>query len=249
MAMGILTWRSPTLFCPRSTCILEVAMARSSRHSFGASTYPFSVSVVDLNADRLPEIITANGFDSSVAVLLNTTGADFSISASALTPGSVKRGQSATSTLTFAHLNALGDAVTLSCSVQPVQSAPTCSLSPRSVTSDPNGQATATLTINTSTASALNSFSVSPDSRALHFVLWLPVVCFALVGTSLVSRKSAEKGLAGLLIGGLIVGVLIFQVACGGVNNSGPHSTTYNITVTGKSGSTQRSTTVTLAVQ
>ena len=147
----------------------------------GASTYPFSVSVVDLNADRLPEIITANGFDSSVAVLQNTTGADFSISASALTPGSVKRGQSATSTLTFAHLNALGDAVTLSCSVQPVQSAPTCSLSPRSVTSDPNGQATATLTINTSTASALNSFSVSPDSRALHCVLWLPVVCFALV--------------------------------------------------------------------
>ena len=213
--------------------------------SFGANTYPFSVSVVDLNADRSPELVTANGFDSAVAVLLNTTGTDFSISASSPTPGTVSRGQSSTSSVTLNHQNAFDNPITLSCSVQPAQSA-TCSLNPTSITFDANGNASATLTINTGSATALlGPHYLRYDSRPLQF-LW-PVAGFAMVGAGFGSRRSIRRKLMVCVLGSVLFGGLIFQSACGG--SGGPGSTTYTITITGTSASTQHSTTVPLIVK
>ena len=213
--------------------------------SFGANTYPFSVSVTDLNADRSPELVTANGFDSAVAVLLNTTGTDFSISASSPTPGTVSRGQSSTSTVTLSHQNAFDNPITLSCSVQPAQSA-TCSLNPNSITFDANGNASATLTINTGSATALlGPHYLRHDSRSLQF-LW-PVAGFAIVGAGFGSQRSIRRKLTVCVLGSFLFGGLIFQSACGG--SGGPGSTTYTITITGTSASTQHSTTVPLIVK
>jgi FG-GAP-like repeat/FG-GAP repeat len=206
-----------------------------------------SPMAADLNHDKAPDLVVTNLNNNTISVLLNTTGADFSISASSPTPGTVSRGQSSTSTITLGHLNAFDNPVALNCSVQPAQSAPTCSLNPNSVTFDATGAATATLIINTGAATALLNPSPLSHDSPLHF-LWLPVVGFALMGVGLGSGPSVKRKLAAFLVGAILFGGLLFQAACGG-GSSPPGSTTYTITVTGTSGSTQHSTTTTLTVQ
>jgi hypothetical protein len=201
----------------------------------------------DLNGDKAPDLVTVNN-DNTLSVLLNEASTDFSISASKPNPDTVHRGQSSTSTVSLSLLNAFDNAVVLTCSVQPTQSAPTCSLDRDSVTFDANGNATATLTISTGAAAAsLVPSSTRPVSPAFRFG-WLSIVGFALMGASFGSSRSTRRRLTVYLLGGILFGGLIFQAACGG-GSSGPGSTTYTITVTGASGSTQHSATTTLTVQ
>jgi FG-GAP-like repeat/FG-GAP repeat len=197
--------------------------------------------IPDLDGDKAPDLITVNS-DDTVNVLLNTTGADFSISASAPTPGTVSHGQSSTSTVTLAHLNSFDKPVALVCSVQPSQSG-TCSLSPNSVTFDSNGNATATLMINTGSAPASLDALLNPG---LLGFLW-PIACIAVVGAGFSSRRSIRQTLVACISSAVLFGGLIFQLACGG--SGAPGSTTYTITITGTSASTQHSTTVPLIVK
>jgi hypothetical protein len=215
--------------------------------SFSVGIGRYSVLEVDFNHDKAPDLAVTNSADNTVSVLLNTTGADFSISASAPTPGTVSRGQSSTSTITLDHLNAFDNPVALTCSVQPAQSAPTCSFNPNSVTFDTNGKATATLTISTGAAAASLAPSIRHDSLVFLFG-WLPIVGFAFMGVGFGSRLSIKRKLTVCLLGGILFSGLILQAACGG-GSSGPRSQAYTITVTGTSGSTQHSTTTTLTVQ
>lgn len=215
--------------------------------SFAVGTGPWGVAAADFNHDKAPDLVVTNSADNTVSILLNS-GIDFSISASAANPGTVSRGQSSTSTVTLSLLNAFDNPVTLTCSVQPAQSATTCSLNPNSVTFDANGNATATLTINTGMATAsLAPNSPLRDSRPLGF-LWLPVAGFALMGAGLRSGYSTRRRLTVYLLGCILCVGLIFQAACGG-GSGGPGSTTYTATITGTSGSTQHSATTTLTVR
>ena len=203
---------------------------------------PWAAVAADFNQDNAPDLVVTNSPGNNISVLLNTTGADFSVSASSATPGTVSRGQSATSTVTLAHLNSFDNPVALSCSVQPAQSA-TCSLNPSAVTLDSNGNATATLTFNTGSATA--SLGPRPNSGPLQ--LLCPVVGFAMIGAGLGSRRSIRQKLMVCVSSAVLFGGLIFQSACGG--SGAPGSTTYTITITGISGSTQHSTTVPLIVK
>jgi len=204
-------------------------------------------AVADLNEDKSPDLVTVNGIignsDDTVGVFLNTTGADFSISASSLDPSTIVRGQSASSTISLAHLNAFDDKVALGCSVQPAQSA-TCSINPGSISFDSNGNATATLMINTGSAIASLGL-LRRNSGPLQF-LW-PVLGFAIVGAGLGSRRPIRRKLMVCVSSAVLFGGLIFQSACGG--SGAPGSTTYTITITGTSASTQHSTTVPLIVK
>jgi len=146
--------------------------------------------------------------------------------------------------VTLAHLNSFNDPVTLTCSVQPAQSAPTCSLNPGSLTFDTNGNATATLTISTGRAMAsLVPASVLHGGWPLGFP-WLPVAGVALMGAGLGSRSS--RRLVRVALGALLLGGLILQAACDG---SGSAPQAYTITISGTSGATQHFTTATLTVQ
>jgi hypothetical protein len=209
---------------------------------------PTAIAAADLNGDKSPDLIVTNA-DNTISVLLNTVGTDFSISASALNPGTVTRGQSSTSTVTLKLLNAFDNSVGLTCSVQSAQAAPTCLLDQNSVAFDANGNATATLTVNTAVAMAsLVPLSTRQDSLPL---LWLPVAGFALMGTGFSCRLSVRRKLTFCLLGGILFSGLILLAACGGGGSapSGPRSQAYTITVTGASGSTQHSATTTLTVQ
>ena len=204
----------------------------------------------DLNGDKLPDLVST-GDHNTVVVQLNATPPElsFSISASTPSPAIVSRGQSSTSTVTLTLLNAFDNPVALACSVQPAHSAPTCSLDPNSVTFDANGNATAMLTMNTGAANA----SLVPSSlQAPLQSLWLPFAGLALMGAGVYGRSTRRK--LTVYLSGLLFAALIFQAACGGgssggTNSSGPQSTPYTITVTGTSGSTTHSATVTLTVR
>ena len=204
-------------------------------------------AIADLDGNKSPDLVTVNGTlgrsDNTISVLLNSTGADFSISASALMPATVSRGQSSTSTVTLAHLNTFDNPVALTCSVQPAQSAPSCSLNPASVSFDANGNATATLTISTGPAMAsLVPASVRYGGRPLGF-LWLPLAGFALMGAGLRCRSSNR--LVRVALGALVLGGLILQAACNGAGSG----QTYTVTLTGTSDTTQHVATATLTVQ
>jgi FG-GAP-like repeat len=201
-------------------------------------------AAADLDGDKAPDLVTLGPSDNTISVLLNSMGADFSISASAPTPATVSRGQSSTSTVTLAHLNTVDNPVALTCSVQPAPSAPSCSLNPDSVSFDANGHATATLTISTGPAMAsLVPAAVRYGGRPLGF-LWLPLAGFALMGAGL-GRRSSHR-LVRVALGALLLGGLILQAACNGASSGQP----YSVTITGTSNTTQHSTTTaTLTVQ
>jgi FG-GAP-like repeat len=200
-------------------------------------------AAADLDGDKAPDLVKVNRSDNTISVLLNSTGADFSISASAPMPATIGRGQRSTSTVTLAHLNTFDDPVALTCSVQPAQSAPSCSLNPDSVSFDANGNATATLTLSTGPAMAsLVPAAVRYGGRPLGF-LWLPLAGFALMGAGLRCRSS--KRLVRVALGALVLAGLIFQAACNGGSSGQP----YTVTVTGTSGATQHVATATLTVQ
>jgi len=213
---------------------------------------PGWVTFADFNHDNAPDLVVANYSGNTVSILLNK-GTDFSISASAATPGTVSAGQSATSTVTMNLLTAFHNPVTLACAVQPAQSAPTCSFGQNPVPFDDSGNATAIMTIDTGAVDALLRSSSSRHESLRYQFLWLPIAGFALLGVGASSGRAPRKKLAacvlGFLLFGGLFGGLIFQAACTRTITVVHQSQTYTITVTGTSGSSQHSTTMTLVVQ
>jgi FG-GAP-like repeat/FG-GAP repeat len=208
---------------------------------FAINSNELLAAAVDVNLDKATDLVLIG--QNSVSLLINV-GTDFSISASALNPSALNRGQGATSTISLSLLSAFDNPVSLACSVQPAQAgAPTCSLSSNSVTFDGSGKSSAMLTINAgSSAASLNLAGVSRKPGWL----WFPVAGFAFLGTGV--GLSRRRRLLVVLLGTALFTGLIAQLACGG-RGGGPKSTVYTVTVTGASGATQHSTTVNLIVQ
>jgi uncharacterized repeat protein (TIGR03803 family) len=180
--------------------------------------------------------------------------ADFSLSASDLTPPSVTAGASASSTIEIGALGGFSGSASLTCYVQPSPDlAPKCSVSPSSVS--PGGSSTLTLTT-TSAKSALHASVAS-----FFYAACLPLFGIALVGVRMGSHDKRWKSRTGTfsLISTLFV-ALVLQLGCGGNSNSntnggggggggGTPSGNYTITVTAVSGSIQHSVVTTLTVQ
>jgi hypothetical protein len=204
--------------------------------------------VLDVNADGAPDVVLIG--QNSIGLLVNV-GTDFSISASALDPGTVNAGQSATSTVTLKLLSNFHNPVALTCSVQPATSGgATCSLGTNSITFDGSGNATATLTINTGSSAASLASPVSFRSFR-GFALWLPVTGFAFLGTGFgLGISSRKRKVLMFLVEPVLAFGLIVELGCGGGSTvGGPKSRAYTVTVTGIAGATQHSATVNLTVQ
>lgn len=210
---------------------------------FATGSSPMWVAVADFNGDNEPDLVVANSADNTVSVLLNK-GTDFSISASATTPGIVTRGQNATATISLKLLTWFHNPVTLTYSVQPAESAPECSFVQNPVTFDDQGNATVTMTIN----AAMTAFS--PDNRGALSFGWVPLVGLALIGAGFGSKRGARRKLTAFGLGVVLFGGIAFQAACGsGAEKIAQPPKTYTITVTGVSGSAQHAATTTIMVQ
>jgi hypothetical protein len=210
---------------------------------------PAAVAIGDFNGDQLHDLAVTMTPQNVVSILMNTT-TDFSISASAIAPGKVSPGQSATSMLTSIGANGFGGAISLTCSVQPAPPlAPQCTIGPNSV----NPGTPATLTVTTSGPNAALNF---PSHRFQTFVLWLPLLGTITLCLSQENSTCSKRLAIALVVFSLVCG-LGFQVACGeGTSNSvlsggrlGTPAGNYTIVIKGISGATQHTTSVPLVVQ
>ena len=193
------------------------------------------------------------GTTSSTVFKFSPPGPDFSLSATAFTPGSVSPGASSTSTVSVVALRGFGGAVAFTCSVAPMPKlAPTCSIQPGSTTP----ATPATLTVKTT---APGGALLSSRDSGFLYALWLPLIGLVAMSARLGSDQgSRRKILTTVVLACLLLAGLASQVACGG-GAAGPPSPpvsgtpagSYTITITGTyaAGSLTHSTTTMLAVQ
>jgi uncharacterized repeat protein (TIGR03803 family) len=163
-----------------------------------------------------------------------TFNSDFSLSASALTPGTVSPGALSTSTVNVVPAaDGFFSSVALTCAVTPSPAlAPTCSISPNSTAPG----TPATLTVST-TGPSPAAVSSSPGS-GLFYALCLPLIGLVATRVGLGSDQEGRKGkLAAAALACMLFAGLVFQAACGGSNSpaggGGTPKGTYTITVTG----------------
>jgi hypothetical protein len=192
-----------------------------------------------------PCFLTMNS-DQTVIATFNAVAPDFSISATALSPGTVNPGQSATSIIDLPAVGGFSNTVALTCSVSPnPQLGPQCTINPSSAA--PGTQATLTIT----TTGPVAKLAFPSRSSALLYALWLPMCGLTLVVMGLLTRRKKIKLLAIVTCVLLLVVVLVLP----GCNSSGsPHDSggtpagPYSITITGQSGSLQHAIRTSLTV-
>ena len=176
---------------------------------------------------------------------VNAAAPDFSLASSALAPASVAPGGSSTAIVNVTALNGFSGSVALTCSVTPAPAmAPTCAISPNSISAG----TTATLTVNTTGYSATAPAPGGGNSYALLLALFGLVVA----GSSLVWQKPQRK--CATVFSCALVVMLALLVACGGNQTGGKSNqtpgATYTVTISGTSStSLQHSTTATVTVQ
>lgn len=191
----------------------------------------------------------AGSTSSAITVTVGAGGPDFTTTLSP-TSGSVARGQSSTTVIALTPVNGFNQTVSLSCSGLPVGAS--CSFSAASVAVN-GSAATSTLTISTTTATAMNTprnpFDPLAPSGILFAGIGLPVLFRR--------RKAVALWLRSAALTLLIVGAGTLLQGCGGGGGGSSGSSggstgtpvgTYTVTVTATAGSTTHSATYALTV-
>ncbi|HEY7098808.1 MAG TPA: SBBP repeat-containing protein [Terriglobales bacterium] len=179
---------------------------------------------------------------SSASVTVN----DYSISANPLSV-TEPAGVPANYTLTLTPTGAIPNSIALSCS-SGLPTGATCTFTTATITNLNNGAATSTVHINT---------TVRPTTTAVlqkawpMYATWIPISGLALIGLGV--RKKKRGLLSGVFLGAFFA-LVMFQAGCGSSSSTpavtgGTPAGTYSVTMSGVSGSTSRTTTVTLIVQ
>jgi hypothetical protein len=190
--------------------------------------------------------LTSNAVGGLQTIFLSGTGSDFSL-ASPTNSATVQAGNTAAYTVNVAPVGgAFNNAVTLTCSGVPANSA--CSISPSSVTPGTNRVA-ATVTIRTAASS---SAATRPKRQQPMFAMWLSGL--GIFGILLTGSKRSRNKRAALLMLALLIAPVLFMAACAGGTGIAPQMTdvapgTYHVTVIGASGADQHSIPLTLVVQ
>jgi N-acetylneuraminic acid mutarotase len=209
-----------------ATCSIYVTFTPASATSFAAT-----LSVAD-NAVGSPQTTTLTGTGTSPAV------PSFVVS-STTTPQTIQPGGIATYSITAAAQNGtFPNSVTLAASGLPTGA--TATFSPTSITPG-SSSATSTLTIQTAKpVTALNT-KESP---------WpLAAPALALIGFFFVPGKRRRRWITVFVLLLASLGAFTALTACGGGFGMTASATSYNITITGTSGTVQQTTTVQLTVE
>lgn len=139
--------------------------------------------------------------------------ADFTMTVTPTSLGIVRVGSQGVAGITIGTLNGFTDTVNLTCSVEPASaSSPTCTVTPSSLSIPLNGAGSATLAVNTTGLMA----SKSGHSARGILALGIPFLG-ALLGRHVKSRyPTGWRHLLRLLLGFILLGVIAFELACGG---------------------------------
>jgi hypothetical protein len=164
----------------------------------------------------------------------------YTIDGGTASPTSVSPGSASTASVTVNPQPGYVGTVTLSCSISPAiigdppsaATAPTCSLSPTSVTVTAGESAPPTTTLTFSAAKASSSMSRRP--RGFFYALWLPVPGLALLGLG-ASRSRRRMLLSLLLLGMLLAGIAVTPACVSTVHlgNVGTPPGQYTVSITG----------------
>lgn len=222
----------PATLAPAQSCAINVTFKPTS---FGSSTGTITISD---DADGGSQTIPLNG-----------NGSDFALT-SAIPTATVNAGASATYSITVAPVGGTyASAVQLSCSGIPAGAS--CSFSKTAVTP---GSTSSVVTLTIKTAASSAEMMGSPVGSRPFYAMFMQLQGFGLFGMMFAASKRRDKKLMKLLILAVIVGGLLFMVGCAGGTGIAPqsHATTpitYNVMVSGVSGSLQHSLPLTLTVQ
>jgi len=200
-------------------------------------------------------------FTSPVTVQITVSNFKVGVSPAS---ASANPGQAVSYNVTVApQLGSFPGAVNLACSGLPALT--TCLFSPASITPEANA-ATSTLTLATTAASALlpwhfRGWKAPPATEVMLVGVLLVLALFRKVTThgSPESRiPNPESRHIAYAVCGVLLGLLLLQISCGGggsgtgggmMVNPGTPAGTYNISITGTSGTLVQTAPVTLVVQ
>jgi hypothetical protein len=199
------------------------------------------------------EILNSSPEDSKTVALAGL-GADFGLAVAQKT-FTVSPGQSATTTLTLAPLYGFVGEVSLACAGAPPRS--TCSIEPSRAALNGTGEATATLSIQTTAPACALPRNPGRDTPTFphgagNALTWLAVLGMLACSSSLLRRRCARMGLAGVL------GIAVLWSSCAGGGGapvssapflSGTPPGTYALAVEATFGTITHSETVTLVVR
>ncbi len=174
---------------------------------------------------------------------------DFTLTVTPTSLGVVPIGSQGVAGIAIGTLNGFTDTVNLSCSVKPASaSSPSCTVTPSSLTIPLNGAGSATLAVNTTGLAASRSRHSATDILAFS----VPFLG-ALLGAGVKSRyRRGWRNLLRLLLGFTLLGVMAFQLACGGSGGGSQggvaQAGSYEVTITGQGQTTLITHTVQVAV-
>lgn len=181
-----------------------------------------------------------DGSGASFALAITLKPPTYTIDGGTASPASVTAGSTATATVTVNPQPGYVGIVALSCSISPTittssaATAPTCSLSPTSVTVTSGETAPPTTTL-TFTSAKQASAGIQPAAR-FFYAFWLPVPGLALVGIGIGSLTSRRKKLFGWSLLALLLVAVLMTPACVSykhLGNVGTPPGQYTIAVTG----------------
>jgi hypothetical protein len=208
----------------------------------------FQTSALAAGAHSITAVYSGNAtFESSTSPMVSQTVVGTPGFALGVNPAklSVAAGASASATVSATAENGFSQTLTLACaSGLPPMS--TCQFSSPSVSPG----ATSTLTITTAGPTA----ALMRHASGLYAILLLiPAIVLGSLGSAAPNRRKLLSSSVVFLVLGLSLG----QVSCGGGQSAAARTTgtggtpagSYNITITGTSGATHNSTSITLTVQ
>lgn len=200
-----------------------------------------ALAIADFNRDGKPDVAVVDDISNpSLSFLLNGAslmGRDFQLTLSA-SSATVQAGQPDAMTISVKGIGLFNDAVTFTCTGLPAGA--TCVFSPENVSPQPNGSATANLTITTKAAPTAHLMRSSPKSAIL--ALGLPVIGIILAGCFNGGKSRAMLAFVLLVLCLLALegcaGFSASKAVSGGSGNGTPGTPagTYTIVVTGTGG-------------
>jgi hypothetical protein len=245
------TVTSSTSGIPTGTVNFMLGATQLGSASVNASgVAAFSTSTLAAGSHTITAAYSGDGnftLSTSSGVTVVVTAPGFSLGASALSPGTVSPGATATSTVTITAVGGLSaSSVALACSVTPVVSpAATCSLGAVS------GNGNATLTF--AAAGPQASLAFPGDHGRFTYLAFGLMIPAMLLGGASMSKPNRRKFINFCLLFIALTGTLA-HVACGGspqsttstTGNSGTPRGIYTVVVTGTATGVQNAAPVTL---
>lgn len=241
-ASGTGTPTGTVTFLDGATTTIGTTTLSSGTATF--TTTSLAVGAHTITASYSGDATYAASVSSSTTITISAVPTDFSL---ALSPssGTITAGNTGTTTISIAPAGGFSQQIALSCSGLPSNT--TCSFSPASVVPGGSSAATSTLTIKTNTTSSLlNQEPLIPRSNNVALAFAAGGIIF---GFAFYRRRLPHLGLLAILF------VVVGLSGCGGSSSSSSTSAlttpkgTYQVTVTGTSGSTTHTATYSLTIQ